>query len=158
MKIGEKNINEIFNNSPVLLGTENRQSQRERFTYMVVIPEWLKYNGIINDIDYVNITCVDNSNNIATTNLQSYKYFPTFVWSNVFKIDNNKPHVFTNPRKDWYQYTPIENGKILYIEYHQCDNQKGKETVEVFANRLETFIKENDFERYIIDLRSNLIK
>ena len=65
----------------------------------------------------------------------------------VSKISNNQPHIFTNPRKDWYEFTPIIDSRYLYIEYHQCDNQPGKETVTEFALDLETHIKNNNLHR-----------
>ena len=155
LEIGSTDINEIFKNHPLLLGVENTQSQKERFTYMVVMPEWLKYHKIIDEIDKVDFTFEDQNGKTYSKSLPSYKYFPLFVWSNVSKISNNQPHIFTNPRKDWYEFTPIIDSRYLYIEYHQCDNQPGKETVTEFALDLETHIKNNNYERYLIDLRSN---
>ena len=155
VEIGSVDINDIFAKYPVLLGVENDQSKKERFTYMVVIPEWLKYHKIINNIDQVEFTFEDRLGTKFSKSLPSYKYFPPFLWSNVSKIKNKKPHVYTNPRKDWYQFTPINNSKVLYIEYHQCDNQSGKETVEEFALKLEEHLANNYYGRYIVDLRSN---
>ena len=155
VEIGSMDINNIFEKYPVLLGVENDQSKKERFTYMAVIPEWLKYHKIIDNIDKVDFIFEDQIGSRLTKTLPSYKYFPPFIWSNVSKIENKKPHVFTNPRKDWYQFTPIDNGKVLYIEYHQCDNQSGKETVEAFALNLEEHLVNNNYGRYIVDLRSN---
>lgn len=155
LKIGSKDIEDIFETCPILLGAENNQSKLERFTYMIVIPEWLKYYGIIDSIDKVELTLSNSNNHIFKKRLPTYKYFPPFIWSNVSKIANNKPHVYTNPREDWYQFTPIKDNSVLYIEYHQCDDQPGKETVAEFAKNLENHINEYNYERYIIDLRSN---
>ena len=155
VEIGSIDIYDIFEQYPVLLGVENDQSKKERFTYMAVIPEWLKYHKIIDDINRVDFTFEDQIGSRFTKTLPSYKYFPSFIWSNVLKIENKKSHVFTNPREDWYQFTSIDKSKVLYIEYHQCDNQSGKETVEEFALNLEEHLENNNYERYIVDLRSN---
>ena len=155
VKIDSQDINDIFEKYPVFLGVENEQSRKERFTYMVVIPEWLKYHKIVNTINKVDFTFEDKNSIQYTKRLPSYKYFPPFIWSSIAEIENDKPYVYTNPRKDWYQFTPINNDKVLYIEYHQCDNQSGKETVAEFALNIEEHLANIDYERYIIDLRSN---
>lgn len=155
VNIESQDINDIFEKYPVFLGVENKQSRKERFTYMVVIPEWLKYHKIVNDINKVDFTLENQDGIQYTKTLPSYKYFPPFIWSNMSKIENNKPHVFTNPRKNWYQFTSVNDNRALYIEYHQCDDQPGKETVAEFALNLEKHIANNDYERYIIDLRGN---
>ena len=155
VKIDSQDINDIFEKYPVFLGVENEQSRKERFTYMVVIPEWLKYHKIVNTINKVDFTFEDKDGIQYTKRLPNYKYFPPFIWSSIVAIENDKPYVYTNPRKDWYQFTPINNDKVLYIEYHQCDNQSGKETVAEFALNLVEHLENIDYERYIIDLRSN---
>ncbi len=155
VKVESQDIDDIFEKYPVFLGVENEQSRKERFTYMVVIPEWLKYHKIVDDVNKVDFT-LENLDGIQyTKTLPSYKYFPLFIWSSIVEIENDKPYVYTNPRKDWYQFTPINSDKVLYIEYHQCDNQPGKETVAEFAQNLEEHLETIDYERYIIDLRSN---
>ena len=155
INIESQDIDDIFEKYPVFLGVENKQSRKERFTYMVAIPEWLKYHKIVDDINNVNFTFESQDGEQFIKTLPSYKYYLPFIWSSIMAIENEKPHVFTNPRKNWYQFTSVNDNTALYIEYHQCDNQPGKETVAEFALNLEQHLANSDYEHYIIDLRSN---
>lgn len=58
LKIGSKPVEDIYNKLPLLLSYENMSSYKERFTYMVMMAEWLAHHGIIEDIGKANFTLV----------------------------------------------------------------------------------------------------
>jgi tetratricopeptide (TPR) repeat protein len=155
LKIGSENIKDIYKKYPILLATENESSRKERFTYMIVMPEWLDYHKIIDDIDKADFTLQKKSGEQIVVSVPSVKFFPHFLWSNDFAIDNDQPPVFTNYREDWYRFEHLKKGNALYIQFNQSVNQPGRETLDAFVQRLKDFAGDYEFERCIIDIRNN---
>ena len=155
LKIGSTSIEDIFNKLPLLLSAENMSSYKERFTYMVMMPEWLRYYKVIQGIDKADFTLIKRNGEQISQTIQSIKFYPHFLWSNLFPVDNDAPPVYTNYRKDYYLYKFLEDSSTLYIQFNQCDNQSDRETIDQFTTRLEHSVKANDPEKCIIDLRNN---
>jgi len=155
LKIGSKPIEDIFNKLPLLLSAENMSSYKERFTYMVMMPEWLRYNNIIQSTKRADFTLIKRNGEQISQTIQSIKFYPHFLWSSFFPIDNDAPPVYTNYRKDYYNYKFLKDSSILYIQFNQCVNQPDRETLDQFTKKLENVVKSNDPEKCIIDIRNN---
>ena len=155
IKIGSKNIDDIYKKYPLLLAAENEYSYKERFTYMIMMSEWLAYHGIIDNIKQAEFTLENKNGEEVIISVDADEFYPHFLWSNIFAIDNDKPPVFTNPRKDFYWFEYIAEHKAIYIQFNQSVNQPGRETVDEFAHRLNNFASTHDVNRCLIDIRNN---
>lgn len=154
LEIGSVPIEEIYK-LPLLLSSENTSSHKERFTYMVMMPEWLAYHNIIQDAEKADFTLVKRNGEQIVLTISSTKFYPHFLWSSFFPVDNDAPPVYTNYRKDYYHYKLLKDSRTLYIQFNQCENQSDRETVDQFTARLENVVKANDPEKCIIDIRNN---
>jgi len=155
MKIGSKTIDDIYKTTPLFLATESEYSRKLRFPYMCFMAEWLNYHGIIDDIRRADFTLLKTNGEEVVLSIPSIKFYPHFLWSSIFTIDNHLAPVFTNPRKDFYRFDLIKESSTLYVQFNQCVNQPGRETVDAFVLRLEGFLQDHEFERCVIDIRNN---
>jgi len=155
LRIGSTSIEDIYNKYPLLLSAENISSYRERFTYMVLMAEWLRYHDIIPDIGQADFTLLYTNGEQLVITIPAIKFYPHFLWTNYFPIENNAPPVFTNFREDYYTYRILEDRKTLYIQFNQCVDQPGRETAEQFTERMAEAVTDSDLKRCIVDLRNN---
>lgn len=155
MKIGSKTIDDIYKTYPLFLATESEYSRKLRFSYMCLIAEWLAYHGINDDIRRADFTLLKKNGEEVVLSIPSIKFYPHFLWSSIFTIENHLSPVFTNPRKDNYRFEIMEKSSTLYVQFNQCVNQAGRETVDEFVHRLEDFVQDHEFERCVIDIRNN---
>ena len=155
LKIGKTTIDDIFNNYPIFLAAENLSSYKERFTYMVMMAEWLQYHGIIEDTGTANFEVMKPGGSKTVMPISSVKFYPHFLWLSYFPIPNEAPPVFTNFREDYYHYNLLDDRKTLYIQFNQCMDQPGRETASEFTSRLKEETASLNLNRCIIDLRNN---
>ena len=155
VKIGSKTMNDIYKTYPLFLATESEYSYKQRFPYMCFMAEWLAYHNIIEDIRRAEFTLLKKNGEEIMLSIPSIRFYPHLLWSNMFTIDNHLAPVFTNPRKDFYRLELLKGSSTLYVQFNQCVNQPGRETVDAFVLRLEDFIQNHAFERCVIDIRNN---
>jgi len=155
IKIGSEMITDIYTKYPLFLAAENEYSRRERFTYMLMMSEWLAYHRIIDNVHQAVFTLEKKNGEQVKISVDAEKYYPHFLWSNFFAIDDDQPPVFTNYRKDYYRFKYFDDSKVLYVQFNQSMNQPGRETVDEFAQRLNQFTSVNIIKRCIVDVRNN---
>jgi len=155
LKIGSMDVEDIFNKFPLFLAAENTFSYKERFTYMVMMAEWLLYHDIIQETDQAEFTFIRSNKDKVILTIPSVKFYQHFLWSGYFPVKNEAAPVFTNPREDYYNYKLLEDNKTLYIQFNQSMDQPGRETAAEFTARLRKEIDSIDLERCIVDLRNN---
>jgi len=155
LAISGRPIDEIFETYPQLIAWENEQSRKEHFTYMVVMAEWLAYHGLIGDTEEAQFTFLTADGDTVSQILSSVPFWPYFLWSSVFPVENNHPPVLTAPREDAYTWRMLEQGKVLYIQFNQCVEPPDKPKVAEFAREIGDFLHVHPVERCIIDLRNN---
>jgi len=155
MKIGTKTIDDIYKSYPLFLSAESEDARKLRFPYMCYMAEWLAYHGVINNIEKADFTLLKPNGEELVLSIPSIKFYPHFLWSSMFTIDNHLAPVFTNPREDFYRFELMEESSTLYIQFNQCVDQPGRETVDEFVLRLEDFVQNRGFERCVIDIRNN---
>lgn len=116
IKIGSMNIDDIFQRVQPFFSAESFSSQLERFTYLMLTPEWLKTQGIINDINEVEFTFENEKQESFIKKISPVYYFNYFYWRDMKVIENDMPIVFVNPRKEAYKLESRHEGKTLYIK------------------------------------------
>jgi len=155
LAISGRPIDEIYETCPQLIAWENEQSRKEHFTYMVVMAEWLAYHGIISDTDEARFTFLKADGDTVSQTISSIAFWPFFLWSSVFPVENSEPPVFTAAREDPYTWRTLDGGKVLYIQFNQCVEPPDKPTATEFAHEIQEFLRDNPVGRCIIDLRNN---
>lgn len=153
--IGSKSMQEIETSVPLLLSAESEFGRRQRFPYMCTMVEWLAYHGIIQDTRSVALTLETPEGDTVVRRLVPVPFYPQFLWSSVFEIDNERPAVFSNPRKDFYRFAYLEPDRAMYVKFNQCVDQPGRETMDAFVSRMAAFAQQRDISRWVVDLRNN---
>ena len=155
LTIGGQRIDDIYRRYPLLLAAENGQSRKERFTYSVMLAEWLVYHGIIDDTGEAEFMLEGPDGVSMAVSIPSVQFYRQFLWSNLNSIGNAEPPVFTNPRRAFYTQEVLAGGQALYVQFNQCEDQPGRETVDEFAQSIERRLDTSTVDRCIIDLRNN---
>jgi len=155
IKIGTKTLDEIYNKFSLFFAVENEYGYKERFTYMVMMPEWLYYHGIIDNVKKADFTFENKESELINITVPSVNYYAHFLWANMFPVDNDAPPVYAAFRKNYYRYSLFDDQKTLYIQFNQCDNQPGRETMVEFTTRMEEDVRNIELECCIVDIRNN---
>jgi len=155
IKIDTTSMNEIFQLFQPYIATENNTGKLERFTYLVLMPEWLESQDIIEEMDEAPLTFEKSDGELITQMISSTPFLNSFYWSSIRKIENESPAYLSNPRDLKYWFKIIEPGNTLYIQFNQVENQSGHETISQFADRITQFIKMNKIDKTVIDIRNN---
>jgi len=155
LKIGSATVEELFNHYPLFLAAENSSSYKERFTYMVMMAEWLLYHGIIQESGKAEFLMLKQNGDKVSLTVPSVRFYQHYLWSGIFPIENEAPPVFTNYREDYYHYQLLRDKKTLYIQFNQSMDQPGRATAKEFTANLIKEIVSMDLDRCIVDLRNN---
>ncbi len=155
LEIQGRDMEDIYRSCPLLLAAESEMGRRQRFAYVCVLTEWLHYNRIISDIHTVELTLGTPDGRRVTRTLNPVLFYPYFLWSNYFRIDNDRPMVFSNPREDNYRYEWQDEGRTLFIQFNVCENQEGGETLDDMVDRMRSESTGRALERCILDIRHN---
>ena len=156
VKINNTPINEVFEKFKPYLAAENEYSQLERFTYIGLVPEWLKSQGIISNLEEVKLTFEKTTGEKFSETLKAIDFQKKLKWSFIEPVENMASTAILNPRNDLYWYEYWKNSKTLYFQFNKVENQKGKETIAEFTKRLAEYLKTVDFNRFIVDIRCNM--
>ncbi len=155
LQIGSQCTEDIFNNYPLFLAAENSSSYKERFTYMVMMAEWLFYHGIIRETGKAEFLMMKRNGDEVALTIPSVRFYQHYLWSGIFPIDNEAPPVFTNYREDYYHYKLLRDKKTIYIQFNQSMDQPGRKTMKQFTENLINDIVSINLDRCIVDLRNN---
>jgi len=156
LKVGTANIEDLFQKFKPYLSAENEYAQLERFTYIGLMPEWLKSQGVIDNLKKAQFTLEKQNSEQVIETLNSVSFPMKFYWSFLASVDNKASSAFLSPRKDSYWFEFLESSKTIYFQFNEVENQKGKESISKFAKRLKEFANTHDFDRFIVDLRNNM--
>jgi len=156
LKVGSTSIDELFLKFKPYLSAENEYGQLERFTYIGLMPEWLKSQGVIDNLKTAQFTLKNEKGEQIVETIDAVRFINKFYWSFIASVDNRTSPAILNPRKDSYLFEYLGNSKTIYFQFNEVANQDGKETIAEFAKRLEEFVSTHDFNRLVIDLRNNM--
>lgn len=155
LTISGKPIEDIYSDCDQLIAWENEQARKERFTFMVVMAEWLTYHGIINTTDEALFTFLSADGDTVHRIISSVHFYPYFLWSSMIPVENNEPPVLTAQRKDAYTWQTMDDGRVLYIQFNQCVEPPNGPTGVEFAREIEAYLRDHLVRSCIIDLRNN---
>jgi len=156
LKVGSTSIEDLFQKFIPYISAENEYAQLERFTYIGLMPEWLKSQGVIDNLKKAQFTLEKVNGEQLVKNIKAVRFPFKFYWSFMRSVDNRTSPAIINPRKDSYWFEYLEKSKTIYFQFNEVQNQKGKETISEFAKRLAEFVNTNEFNRFVVDLRNNM--
>jgi len=156
LNINSCTIEDLYRKFTPYLAAENEYARLERFTYICLMSEWLKSQGVTDNLTTITITVEEENGEKVVKNIDAIDFSKKFKWSFLDPIDNRSPAVFLNPRNDSYWFEYNENSKTIYFQFNKVENQKGKETIAEFTKRLEEFVETHDFYKFIVDIRNNI--
>ena len=137
------------------LAAENEFNWKERFIYCIMVTDFLLAAGIIDDQGAVDLTFETREGLKLTTGVETYHYVPVLYWSSISKVDNDLPYVVPNDRRDNWRFEYREETGTLYLQFNACQRENGDEKIEDFVARLGGWVEANEFERFVVDVRSN---
>ena len=138
IKVGSKSIEDIYKTYPLFLAAESEYAYKARFPYMCFMAEWLAYYNIIEDIHKADFTLLKLNGEEIIVSIPSIEFYPHFLWSSVFPVENNTNPAFVNPREDNYRFELNKETGTLYVQFNICENQHGKETMDEFTSNNPT--------------------
>jgi len=156
LKVGSTSIEDLFQKSIPYISAENEYAQLERFTYIGLMPEWLKSQGVIDNLKTAQLTIENKNGDQVIEKIDAVRFINKFYWSFMRSVDNRTSPAIINPRKDSYWFEYLEKSKTIYFQFNEVQNQEGKETIAEFAKRLTEFLNANEFDRFVVDLRNNM--
>lgn len=155
LKVGSTSIEDLFQKFIPYISAENEYAQLERFTYIGLMPEWLKSQGVIDNLKKAQFTLENKNGDRVIETIDAVRFINKFYWSFMRSVDNRTSPAIINPRKDSYWFEYLDKSKTIYFQFNEVQNQKGRETIAQFTKRLTEFVNTNEFDRFVVDLRNN---
>ncbi len=151
LKIGSTDIETIFRIHSKYISAESRTGRFDRFTYIALIPEWLKAQGYISDTEKGIFTLENKDGEHITEEIKPINRLLYLYWGFARAVDIYQSSVFGIFKSDLYKIEILEESKTLYIQCIGMDPE-----ISEFSEQITEFLKNHSFERCIIDLRNNV--
>lgn len=152
LKINGMDISEVLDRIKPIVPCDNEYSSKFNIPYYMVIPEFLNGLGIIQDINSMNLTVLKAEGSEENVTVNSIE-MGNMQHNSGASDDNGLPLYMRHEEKNyWYEY--INENKTLYINYKRVLIDPADSLIN-FCKRIEEFVKTNDIERTIIDIRNN---
>lgn len=148
-------VREAYERLRPALSHENEFGWKERFLYPLGVAEFLEAEGIVDDPGRIEMTFEFEDGTRITTGIEPYHYIPVLYWSSLSRVGNDTPHVITNDREDNWRFEYLEDSGTLYLQFNACLGKNGEERIEDFVARLGEWVEQNDFDRFVCDIRAN---
>ncbi|UCF05896.1 MAG: tetratricopeptide repeat protein [bacterium] len=137
------------------LSAESEFHWKERCCYLLTGSEALRAVGICKGSGPIDVTFELSDGRRFTRPVKPVHYLPTIYWAGMRQVDNDAPYIFWNDRKDAYWFEYRESTSTLYVQFNQCVRESRLETIDQFVERLGAWVRANEFERCVIDIRKN---
>jgi len=151
LKIGSTDIENIYKIHSKYISAESRTGRLDRYTYIALMPEWLKTQGYIPDTEKGIFTLENKDGEHVTREIKPVNRLLYLYWGFARTVDNYQSSVFGIFKNDLYKIELLEESKTLYIQCIAMDSE-----IAEFSERITEFSENHSFERCIIDLRNNV--
>jgi len=151
LKIGSADIENIYKIHSKYISAESRTGRLDRFTYIALMPEWLKAQGYIPNTEKGIFTLENKAGEHITKEIKPVNRLLYLYWEFARTVDYYQSSVFGIFKKELYKIEILEESKTLYI---QCIAMNAE--IAEFSERITEFSEDHSFERCIIDLRNNV--
>ena len=156
VKINGQDIKMIEDKLSSLISQENDVTIKKVLPNYLSKPEILHGVKIIEDIDsIINFTFKDRNGktfDLKVEALDTLDNGKKFVISREY--DETYPlYMQKSDFKYWYEY--LEKDKVLYLKYNACSEDEKAGSLEDFNNEVLNFMQNNQFDKFVIDIRNN---
>jgi len=151
LKIGSADIENIYKTHSKYISAESKTGRLDRFTYIALMPEWLKKQGYIPNLEKGILTLENKDGEHFTREIKPVNRLLYLYWEFAGTVDNYQSSVLGIFKNDLYEIELLEDSKTLYIRCLAMDSE-----IADFSEQITEFAKNHSFERCIIDLRNNV--
>lgn len=150
VSIGGKAIPELKTEFAKFISHDNTQSLRNAFQHYVIITEMLRAAGAVDSLGEVKVVLEkEGTKNTVVLTPVSNAVLRKMKWTNASPA--KQPLYLQKAGLDhWNDWLP--KNKTLYFKYNRC---RGNDAFMKLAGGTVGFIKQNDVDRFVLDLRSN---
>jgi len=154
--IGEFSIDQVRERIKPITGAENIIGKKVRFSLWFIQPEVLEAEGIIASPEQVPLRLLNSKGEKYEVELASESGRLWQFWSMYRPVDKRTLPFNHNLRSDFYWFELDERNNTLYLQFNLVqDKLFGGESIAELSLRLKDFVRQNNFDRFVIDLRSN---
>lgn len=156
-KVDGKDINEVIENLSSIVSHENESFLKAQLPKYFPAIEILYGLEIVDSTYSLQLTVEDRDKKVKVIQIEAFPISETRekMKKRIEKLLNHKnlPLYRKSPHKNyWFEY--IEDFKTVYFKYNACRLMEDKSMLD-FGKEMINFIKENQVEKLIIDLRNN---
>ncbi|MCK4775341.1 MAG: tetratricopeptide repeat protein, partial [Candidatus Krumholzibacteria bacterium] len=154
VKVNDMPVRKAIEAVRPFLSAENEFGIKSRNTGTILTAEWLYASGISTQVDEA-VFSLEKNGQQMTVAMKPVHYLPVCYWLFGRTVDNNTCPVISNPRKNNYLFELHPDTGSLVFEFNSVVDQEDGESLAEFTKRLERFVADHQFERFVIDLRAN---
>jgi tetratricopeptide (TPR) repeat protein len=154
LQVNDTPVQEVIEAVRPYLSAENEFGIKQRNTGTILVAEWLYASGVTATVDEAVFGLDKNGTQISVA-LEPVHYLPVCYWLFGRTVDNTTCPVIQNPRRNNYLFELHSDTGTLVFEFNSVNDQETGESLAEFTKRLERFVADNSFDRFVIDLRAN---
>ena len=153
VSIGGMPMDRVYARLEPAISGENEGFRRLRFNRLVLLAELLEATRVIPRADRVTLTVAHRDGDEETIEMTPVSREAWTKWI------QSRSRVIWKPEdlgeeKPFYWFDLRPQTGTLYLYYNTCRDHPDEKMAD-FVKRLERFVNRNDFERFVLDLRSN---
>jgi len=154
LKVNDTPVRKAIEAVRPFLSAENEFGIKSRNAGTILTAEWLYASGISTQVDEAVFSLEKNGQQVSVA-MKPVHYLPVCYWLFGRTVDNNTCPAISNPRKNNYLFEFHPDTGSLVFEFNSVVDQDNGESLAEFTKRLERFVADRQFERFVIDLRAN---
>jgi esterase/lipase len=158
VKIGSADANEAYPRLALYAPRDNASTVKLLAPMFYVVPEILSAQHFISDTNQPQFVFEKPNGERVTVNPAPVAFTDYFAWlpgTGFVGLPKNDAPLYLSRRDEIFWSTYLTPTKTLYIQYNQVRTSANGTALSQFAADLETFVKENDAARVIVDVRHN---
>jgi hypothetical protein len=155
LRVGGHSIDELKRRLDEVVPQDNSMGLLSNGPHYLRVPRILNGLGLIPEHTSLPLTIRDVEGREREVNLPADAGQPEPTWVSARRGAEPPEPLYLKDRKRsyWFEYLPDQ--KLVFFQYNQVWEAKEKETLAKFSERLFRFIRENDVQRLVIDMRWN---
>lgn len=153
-KIEDTPIEQVIKQVSPFVHHDNEMTKKLLLPLFISTPEVLHFLGIIKDTDNLPITVEEDNGKQVKIQLKTASQNSAIEWIKANNSATTNLPLWQKKTNDNYWFEYLENLKTVYVQFNSVSDKKD-ESIAQFSERLYNFIKDNQVEKLILDLRLN---
>jgi len=164
VRVGKLSVEEALARCATVTQRDNSQQVKWIAPIWMASTEVLDALDISDGLESVDLVLADASGKESKVRVDALPLSSFYGEHGRFSLQNPvvMNHGASNPKPLWlkdpdtaYWFEYLEDRKLVYFQFNRVRNAEHGEDIQAFANRMFTFIEENDVEALVIDVREN---